>query len=620
LNKLISILILFSVFIHKDLFSQFNDNQIEKIYSLNLIIENSDQDSSIAKAYYDLSEILYVNNLDTLLYLCQKANTIAEINLSRNINKQEKLTFLKIKAGCLNNIGYVYKNHGDITKALEYYNSSLIIHEEIGDKIGKADLTNNIGVIYETQDEINKALEYYKISLKLYREVNYNKGIATSLNNIGLIYRNEKNNIEKALLYYEESLKIREEIGDKRGVSNSLNNIGYVYEKLNTPKKSLEYNFRSLKIREVIGDKIGIARSLFNIGSLKFNTGNINEAKMYAYKSLKIAQDVGSPSEIRNTSLLLKKIYKTEKNYKKELEMFELYSLMKDSITNKKNKRAVYKQQLQYQYEKKKAVDKKDLEKKIAIQDEKKQTQKFITSVVIFGLIFFLIFSIIIYNRWSLSQKKKKIITIQRDELDKKNEEKKIMMKEIHHRVKNNLQVVISLLRLQSNHIDDQEILSMFQESQDRIYSMALLHETMYSSKKLINIDIEQHFTTLIEQLIKGYQLNTKIDLKVDIEKVNLGIKSLIPLGLIINEVISNSLKHGFRDRPSGTITVKLQQIDNKTHKLIIGDDGVGIDDSKDNTSLGLELINVFTDQLEGTIQQLETPGLMYQIVFERID
>lgn len=204
----------------------------------------------------------------------------------------------------------------------------------------------------------------------------------------------------------------------------------------------------------------------------------------------------------------------------------------------------------------------------------------------------------------------------------KQNEEKESMLKEIHHRVKNNMQIINSLLRLQSNEIEDETTLKHFKEAQSRIFSMALIHEKMYQSKDLAHINLEDYFESLVGDLIKTYNLDTVVKTDIQVESVILGTKTLVPLGLIINEIVSNSLEHGFKDRQSGKITLLVEAY--KTdYRLTIGDDGVGMPYIKQedmNASLGMELIQTFADQLNGRIEMLEEDGTMYELVFEHLE
>ncbi len=202
----------------------------------------------------------------------------------------------------------------------------------------------------------------------------------------------------------------------------------------------------------------------------------------------------------------------------------------------------------------------------------------------------------------------------------KQNEEKIYMMKEVHHRVKNNLQIVNSLLRLQSNEIQDEKILAMFKESQTRILSMARLHEQLYQSEDVKHIDIKHHFTTLIENLIHEYQVDININLKIKVEEVDIGIKTLVPLGLMINEIITNSLKHAFKGRKEGEIMVHIKHFNDNQYVMIIGDDGIGFSRNQVSSGLGSELIQIFTEQLNGVFSKVDKPGTIFKLIFEKID
>ena len=204
--------------------------------------------------------------------------------------------------------------------------------------------------------------------------------------------------------------------------------------------------------------------------------------------------------------------------------------------------------------------------------------------------------------------------------LKKQNEEKIALLKEVHHRMKNNLQMVNSLLKFQSREIEDEKIINMFKDAQNRVLSMSLLHEKMYNSKDLQHINIEEHLTLLITDLVKSYAIGKMINLNIKIENVDFEIQTLVPLGLIINEMITNSLKYAFNDRVKGTIFVHLKPLDTKLYELIIGDDGEGYSPEKKEEGLGTKLIQIFAKQLSGTIIKLKQEGTFYKLVFKKID
>ncbi len=198
--------------------------------------------------------------------------------------------------------------------------------------------------------------------------------------------------------------------------------------------------------------------------------------------------------------------------------------------------------------------------------------------------------------------------------------EKEILLREIHHRVKNNLQVISSLLNLQSITVKDSHFKEVLKESQNRIKSMALIHEKLYRSENLADIDSKEYVTSLVEELVRSYGgVAGRVTLNIEVENVSLKADTAIPCGLIITELVSNSLKHAFPDR-KGTITVKLHPVDGAI-ELRITDDGVGIPetiDFRNAETLGLRLVTILAeDQLDGSITMDRTRGTDFCITFK---
>lgn len=199
--------------------------------------------------------------------------------------------------------------------------------------------------------------------------------------------------------------------------------------------------------------------------------------------------------------------------------------------------------------------------------------------------------------------------------------EKDVLLREIHHRVKNNMQVISSLLKLQSKSIEDKRSVEMLKESQDRIRAMALVHEKLYESKDLANIDFNEYIEYLIKMLFRSYAINSeKIRLKLNIKKVMLKIDKAIPCGLIVNELILNSLKHAFADGDRGEIEVSLFFINENEVELAVSDNGIGVPEGIDfnnSGSLGLKLVNILTDQIDGKLYLDRSKGTKFQIRFK---
>lgn len=207
-------------------------------------------------------------------------------------------------------------------------------------------------------------------------------------------------------------------------------------------------------------------------------------------------------------------------------------------------------------------------------------------------------------------------------ELKNSLKEKEILLKEVHHRVKNNLQVISSILNLQSSYIHDEKILTILKESQNRIKSMAFIHESLYQTNDFSKINFSEYVVNLSKNLVHSYLVNNElIELKLDINKVSLNLDLSIPCGLIINELVSNALKYAFPEnrKNDGYILISLKR-DKENICLTIADNGIGLPkklDFRNTESLGLQLVTTLVEQINGIITQESTTGTTYNIIFK---
>jgi two-component sensor histidine kinase len=224
-----------------------------------------------------------------------------------------------------------------------------------------------------------------------------------------------------------------------------------------------------------------------------------------------------------------------------------------------------------------------------------------------------------------LDQIGKAVIRINRQRLEQNQlktslQEKELLLHEIHHRVKNNLQIIYSLLNLQSDHVKSKEVSEIFNKCQNQIKSIALLHETLYQSNNLAQIDFSEYVRHLSENLLASYGVDTsQIMLKIDIENIFLGVDTAIPCGLIINELVSNALKHAFPNHRKGEIQVSFYQELIGKLVLVVSDNGIGVPENfnfRNSGSLGFELVNTLTDQLNGIIDLINRNGMTVRIIF----
>lgn len=204
--------------------------------------------------------------------------------------------------------------------------------------------------------------------------------------------------------------------------------------------------------------------------------------------------------------------------------------------------------------------------------------------------------------------------------------EKEVLLKEIHHRVKNNLQVISSLLRLQSRYIQDEIILEMLKESQNRVRSMALVHEHLYQSKDLSKVNFTEYISSLASHLFQVYAVKARgVKLNINVIPVCLNIDTVVPCGLIINELVSNSLKYAFPEESLGEISIEFDYDDNDQSQFIlkVADNGMTFPkdlDYKNSGSLGLRLVCSLVRQLKGNIELVNQVGTAFQITFSSVN
>lgn len=220
-----------------------------------------------------------------------------------------------------------------------------------------------------------------------------------------------------------------------------------------------------------------------------------------------------------------------------------------------------------------------------------------------------------------LNKKLENYVDIRTAEISKQKQEIEYLFKEVHHRVKNNLQVINSLLNLQKSYIQDKKMLEIFQDCQNRIYTMSVIHEKLYENNALSSVNFNDYIRNLIRKLVEAYHLDYPVKYHVDTDIDKMDLDTMIPIGLLINEIISNSLKYAFTKDDNNVITFKMKKTGEASYNILIGDNGKGNPENLDSehATFGLELIKMLVEQLHGKIKRLESKGTLYEINFTEI-
>lgn len=589
-SKIICLFVLVSL----NSLSQFSSENKVYVDSLVKILEKSDDQSSIADACLNLSEVYSLVDMDSVIYYARKAEEIAKKESNSETDPEKKRAFISILAGANNNIGYAQFNKGDLLNSLKSHKKALDLWKKVNNKGNTGQSLNNLGVVYRQLGEYNKALRFFKEALDMYDKVGDEKVIANTYNNMGGIYKVIGKD-DRALECYKESLKLRRRINDERGIATTWNNIGSLYKKLGDLDSALFYFNEALQLIEKVGDQMGIAYASCNIGEVAHLRGDFDRANEMGQRALSIGQDLGTLPVIKQASDLLQRNYEKLGQWEKAYEMQRLNYETSLEIVNEETKKEALILEMQYQFDKQQEVTRINNEKTLAIARKQEEVQWIYMYFISFCFLIVAVFSTLLYKRFRAIRSQKEII-------EKQNNERKIMLQEIHHRVKNNFQIISSLLRLQSYKNQDPLLQEAFQEAINRIHTVATIHEIIYKHDALDAVEAKKYLENLVSHLRRTFE-NKKVTIEVESSLGNLGIEQTIPLGIIVNELITNSFKHAFDDDfQNPRISIRLQKTED-VFELYYRDNGIGYDTANKEGSFGMELIETLLEQIAGQME-----------------
>lgn len=502
----------------------------------------------------------------------------------------------------LTNLGYVYERRGDLSKAFEYATKTLQLGEKYGDLKAMATAYSDMSNLFWKQGKFEKGVEFGVKSIALFEERGLNDlDFDFTLHVLGnnLV---ELGRYEEALAYFQRSVMI----GEKYGFYNNLSDTYIALTKLYCQMGELETAEKSgkdaLKYATLLENDFMIVRSLLSLGKLKNLEKDYESAMVYLNRSLRVATD--DFGDMFFLSLIYKELsnaYGGRGNMNQSLAAFKkFHELTQRVFTSEADQRIA---QLQTDME----VTQK--ESTISLQMAKLKQQATIQVFILILTSLMIIFMFFLY-RVFIRRKKYSLL------LEKQNKEKEFLLKEIHHRVKNNLETISSLLSLQTAQIDNQEFQTIMVDSQNRVHSMGMIHQNLYQGENMTAIEMKQYFRDLGGYIIDSFDATDRISFDCAMDSLELDVDRAIPIGLIVNELITNSLKYAFPDNRNGKITITLSETDSQL-LLKVCDDGVGFDGGTGikGTGFGTQLVKLLTKQLDGNMTLITSRGT--EVFFE---
>lgn len=572
-----------------------------------------DQDTSSLASVYENISLAYnrISNYDKALEYLLLAEPLLESYLDKNSKRW--IGFFSNKNMVLN-----FMNRHD--EGINYLFKALKIAEFHQDKIALGKIYQSFADVYKFKGERDKEFQSLMKSKAFLKDTQNYRDIA-DLDYALLSYYFSISNLDSARYYAQRSLDFFEPNGYTTEVGNVYGWLGGLEFEIKNYKESIKYFQKALSHFNK-EDKGNYAGHTFNIGYSYTKMGDYKSALLYLDQALSIRKDLGDLDGLQESYQAMAETYERMGDYKKAYAYLTLHQTYKDSVFNERKFKQLSELETQYETEKKdQAIAELQQEKQIQnLLAQKQQTQIYLiltVLVVLFGT------SGLFYRQALIRKNHNRQLEMKNKEIAKQNSERELLLKEIHHRVKNNLQIISSLLNMQTRSLHDPNIKNAMKESQSRVKTMALIHEKLYQYENLSKINMQEYIKQLSDFLSHTYQSEKQININIKAENIVLDMDMAIPLGLITNELLSNSLKYAFEETNLGEITISFDQKADGKYKLIIADTGKGLDPSlniENSKSLGLKLVKTLTRQINGQMRVVHSPGTTFEIEFNEPD
>ncbi|MGN8056247.1 tetratricopeptide repeat-containing sensor histidine kinase [Pedobacter sp. 22163] len=524
-----------------------------------------------------------------------------------------------------------------------------------------------LSAVYERKGELSKALNYALLSVKTAQN-NHEEVLGTYLNRVGSAYE-AMGKAKESIAWYRKTL----DVNDKRdpfrfvtaySITSQMIKLGEAkkalailektWSEVNNPSSGHEY-FMFLAFGECYAalKKYDLAKSYFNklledntlqtysnpfqtsvffsVSEFYFAQNKYGLALQFAEKARENQISMTLPRQIRLNEILYKIDLSTDRPAEAIIHL-QTFHKLRDSMLSQENLNTIERLKIEFQASQKENENE-ILRKKSQLQSQELNRIQWIKNATIAGLAFLTIVLVLIYGRFRLKKKlhdtlvkKKADIDLAYTELElniqQKNkliEEKEGLIKEVHHRVKNNLQLTMSLLNSQSYYLEDLSAIEAIKESQHRLKSIALIHQKLYQTENLATINIQPYIVELVEYLKESLNDDKKISFELDILNLELDISKAVPLGLIINEAITNIFKYAFPNSHGGKVIISLKECQADHYKLFIKDNGIGLPadfDYEQCNTLGIILMKGLSAQIDGVFTMESKDGVSLSLIF----
>jgi len=599
----------------------------------------SSQLCKIAKQKKDDIALIKGLNLLAEYFWEQGIDDSAKFYGYQSLNLSEKYHVDSLRAGTWVTLGLVSYDQAAYDSAINKYKNAVRLYKNENKASSLAITYKNIGICERKLSRFNNAITYFFTSIKIFELLKDNGDLADVYNSVALCFVSLKN-YPKAIEYNKKALAIRLMMHDGKMIAQSLNNTGFAFKENHQPDSSIVYLSNCLAMRAREPDSSILVLTLQNLGSSWKMKGDFRKAESYILRSLNIAHRYNLKEDEARGNLDLSEIYTLQKKYAEALtavnitaniaQSLKLPELLMDADSAKYNlylAKGDYKQALYYSNKQNRLKDslftisKNNAISELEIRYQTQQKEKDITALnlqnglqkKIVGqqkrsIIMLIVFAVLLMVLFVIAYKNFR-------NKHKANQRIQLLMRELHHRVKNNLQVLSGIFTLQLQNSKDEGIKNALRENESRLVSMNLIHHKLYADSTTTQIEMKEYLTSLLQHIKKSFGQKKQVSLEIDAEPIVLEATKAVAIGLIINELATNAFKYAF-DGDTGRIRLELKQTAKSKILLTLRDNGKGIPapGDKATTSFGLKLVNLMVNQLKATLVVKNENGAFYQM------
>lgn len=525
--------------------------------------------------------------------------------------------------------GHIHANLLQFDSAMLFFNRAMTGYAAIGDQKGQANTYFKQAWVHKKHNELPQAAEADLRALRLMENLKDQEGIAHGLAQVAEdLFLQER--AEEGLQYALRSIQIAEKNGLQQQWVYSMRTAGFIQFKLRQPEQALRYfdqalakaktlHFMPVELARLLNDRgnalkhlkrypealenyreclqiaekyqVDMAKSAAwaNLGEVYLKTGRYAQALPYQLKTIELQERNGDFINLEENYRHISETYEQLGNFPLALSYERRARQLNDSTLNAQSDAKISELRTQYETQKKEAT--------IAAQAAQLSQQRTLQWLG-FGVAALL--ALLTFNFWRNAVARKKANAL----LAAKNRENELLLKEIHHRVKNNLEVVSSLLALQSAQTDDPNVKDAMLEGQNRVQSIGIVHRKLYQRDNLAAVEMKDYFLNLSENVLDTFGTEDRVRIELAMQELELDVDTAVPLGLIVNELLSNALKYAFPHGQKGEVKIKLEKTGAAILRLEVADNGIGKSGMTQGTGFGTQLISLLTRQLNGAMRE----------------